>query len=250
MVVLVAARWWRWSPSTSRRGAKALYVASVLALVATVSFVLDLTMQGVIFNMRPSPYALAVWSAFALVVAYSYGLRLLLGAGIVMGMVFVCSQVAALAGLDWTVTIARPEPPRPAGAIAVAAAFITGNRRHAGFAETWGLVGSLAILVPLLFLSTWSEVFSYSSWSPRVVGSCYDVAGFVLAAAGIWVGIRARWREVVNISSGFAVVFLYAKCFDWWWSWMPRYLFFLLLGALAVAVLVVLGRLRSRFRKV
>jgi hypothetical protein len=31
---------------------------------------------------------------------------------------------------------------------------------------------------------------------------------------------------------------------------MPRYLFFLLLGGLAVAVLIVLGRLRSRQRRV
>jgi uncharacterized membrane protein len=64
------------------------------------------------------------------------------------------------------------------------------------------------------------------------------------------VGIRAGWRELVRVATGFLVVFLYAKCFDWWWDWMPRYLFFLLLGALAVAVLVVLGRYRSRLKEV
>jgi hypothetical protein len=31
---------------------------------------------------------------------------------------------------------------------------------------------------------------------------------------------------------------------------MPRYLFFLLLGGLAVAVLVILGRIRARQRRV
>ena len=72
----------------------------------------------------------------------------------------------------------------------------------------------------------------------------YNVAGFGLGGAGIWFGIRANWREVINVATGFLLLFLYAKCFDWWWNWLPRYLFFLLLGGLAVAVLLVLGRFR------
>jgi len=55
---------------------------------------------------------------------------------------------------------------------------------------------------------------------------------------------------VVQVATGFLVIFVFAKCFDWWWDWMPRYLFFLLLGGLAVAVLLVLGRLRSGQRRV
>ncbi|MFO7692188.1 MAG: hypothetical protein R6V57_03780, partial [Vicinamibacterales bacterium] len=124
--------------------------------------------------------------------------------------------------------------------------FLPANRRRSGFPETWRLAGSVAILLPLIFLSTWSGVFSYLPWPEGVVGAAYDVAGFVLGAAGIWFGIRAGWREVVQVATGFLVIFVFAKCFDWWWEWMPRYLFFLLLGGLAVAVLIVLGRLRSR----
>jgi uncharacterized membrane protein len=232
------------------RREKTLYVASIMAVVATAAFILDVNVVGVIFNMRPSPYALALWSAFAFIVAYTYGLRLLLAAGIAVAMAFVCALVAKTAGLDISVSIARPEPLLPAGALAIAAAFLGSNRRRAGFPETWRLVGSIALLVPLIFLSTWSNVFSYLRWPEKVLGTIYDVAGFALGGAGIWVGIRAGWREVVNVSTGFLVVFLYAKCFDWWWDWMPRYLFFLLLGGLAVAVLVVLGRFRSRLKEV
>ncbi len=77
----------------------------------------------------------------------------------------------------------------------------------------------------------------------------YDVAGFALGAAGIWVGIQRGWRDVVQVATGFLVIFVFAKYFDWLWDWMPRYLFFLLLGGLAVAALGILGRTRSRQRR-
>ena len=232
------------------RREKTLYVASLLAMTATAAFILDVSVVGVIFNMRPSPYAFALWGAFAVVVAYAYGLRLLLGGGIVMLMLCLTMIAARAAGVDLGSSIARPEPLLPAGALAFAAAFLPVNRRRAGFPGTWRLAGSAAILLPLIFLSTWSGVFSYLPWPERVTGPMYDVAGFVLGAAGVWAGIRAGWREVTQAAAGFLVIFVFAKCFDWWWAWMPRYLFFLLLGGLAVAVLVVLGRMRAGQRRV
>ena len=36
----------------------------------------------------------------------------------------------------------------------------------------------------------------------------------------------------------------FAKLFDWWWQLLPRYLFFLLLGLIAVLLLVMLQRWR------
>jgi uncharacterized membrane protein len=232
------------------RREKTLYVASILAVAATAAFILNVSVVGAIFNMRPSPVAFALWGALALVVAYTYGLRLLLAGGIAMSMLFLCMLAARAAGIDIGASIARPEPLLPAGALAFAASFLPANRRRPGFPETWRLVGSVAVLLPLIFLSTWAGVFSYLPWPERVTGSLYDVAGFVLGAAGIWLGIRAGWREVAQVSTGFLVIFVFAKCFDWWWDWMPRYLFFLLLGGLAVAVLVVLGRVRARQRRV
>jgi uncharacterized membrane protein len=234
----------------SARREKTLYVASILAITATAAFILDISVVGAIFNMRPSPFALALWGAFALAVAYSYGLRLLLAGGLVLALGFLCVLAARVAGLDIGVSLARPETLLPAGALVFAGSFLAANRRRAGFPETCRLVGTIAVLLPLIFLSTWSGVFSYLPWPERVTGRMYDVAGFFLGAAGIWFGIRAGWRELVQVATAFLVIFVFAKCFDWWWDWMPRYLFFLLLGGLAVAVLVVLGRIRSRQRRV
>jgi hypothetical protein len=225
-------------------------VASILAITATAAFILDISVVGVIFNMRPSAIALALWAVFALALAYAYGLRLLLAGGLAMALGFCCVAVARTAGLDMSVSIGRPEPILAGGALVFAASNLPFNRRRPGFPETWRLAGSVAILLPLIFLSTWSGVFSYLPWPEPAVGSIYDVAGFLLGAAGIWFGIRAGWREVVQAATGFLVIFVFAKCFDWWWDWMPRYLFFLLLGGLAVAVLVVLGRIRARQRRV
>ena len=76
------------------------------------------------------------------------------------------------------------------------------------------------------------------------------MSGVGLPGAAIWYGIRRRWTDVVSTASGFLVVFIYAKCFDWWWDLMPRYLFFLLVGGLAIGTMVILGRLRLRLKEV
>jgi hypothetical protein len=233
----------------SARREKTLYVALILAITATAAFILDTSVAGVIFNMRPTPFAFALWAAFALAVAYAYGLRLLLAGGLVMAMIFLCMAAASAAGVDLGAAMARPEPLVPAGALAFAAAALPVNRRRPGFPETWRLTGTIAALLPIVFLSTWSEVFSYLAWPGRVAGPIYDVAGFVLGAGAVWAGIRRGWDEVTQAATGFLVIFVFAKCFDWWWAWMPRYLFFLLLGGLAVGTLAVLGRLRARQRR-
>jgi hypothetical protein len=46
------------------------------------------------------------------------------------------------------------------------------------------------------------------------------------------------------------VIFLYTKFFDWWWEWMPKYLFFLVIGLVAILLLLILKRLRTASREV
>jgi hypothetical protein len=50
----------------------------------------------------------------------------------------------------------------------------------------------------------------------------------------------------VNTGVTFFVIFLYTKFYDWWWEWMPKYLFFLVVGMTAVLLLLVFRRLRTR----
>jgi uncharacterized membrane protein len=72
----------------------------------------------------------------------------------------------------------------------------------------------------------------------------YQLAGFALAAVMLTVGIRRRWTETVNLGAGFFGVLLLLRFVDWWWDVMPKYLFFLIVGLTAMAMMVVLRRLR------
>ena len=69
--------------------------------------------------------------------------------------------------------------------------------------------------------------------------------GFVLSAGAIWLGIARRWKEAVYSGAFFFVAFLFLKFVHWWWNWMPNYLFFLILALTALAVVLVLKRLRA-----
>jgi hypothetical protein len=42
------------------------------------------------------------------------------------------------------------------------------------------------------------------------------------------------------------VIDLYTKFYDWWWDWMPKYLFFLTLGLVAILLLLLFKRLRTQ----
>jgi uncharacterized membrane protein len=226
------------------------YVASVLSIIAAAAFALDLGAVGAIFDMTPSPQILIAWSAFALAVAYAYGLRLLLAGGLAAAMAYGVGLTAQAAGLEWSVLLQRPEPLLPLGTAVFALSFWRPAIRPDGFDRVWRLMGTAAVLLPLLFLATGTEAFSYQPLPLAVLRAAYDILGFGLPLAAIGLGIRRRWPEVANAASGFLVLFVYAKCFDWWWTLLPRYLFFLLLGGLAMGALALLARLRVRMRGV
>jgi uncharacterized membrane protein len=95
-----------------------------------------------------------------------------------------------------------------------------------------------------LILSHWGAV-SYLDIAQKSIESIYQVAGFLFSAAAIWVGIRKNWPEVVNTGNVFFTIFLYTKFYDWWWEWLPKYLFFLLIGLTAILMLLLFKRLRN-----
>jgi hypothetical protein len=49
---------------------------------------------------------------------------------------------------------------------------------------------------------------------------------------------------MTNIGAGSFVVFLYTKFYQWWWDWMPAYLFFFIVGVIAIAIIVLLQHIR------
>ncbi len=228
------------------RREKTLYFSSLLALVAFTCFVLNLLVLGTIFNITPSQNAFIAWGAFALVFAYGYGLRLLLIAGMTCVLGYLAATIGTWSGCYWLSFGERPENFIAAGLIMSLAAVVP-SRRYPSFPGLYRVYGLLAIFIAVLILANWGRI-SYLPWDTDVIEGFYQTVGFVLSAAVIALGIRCRWPGTTNLGCTFFVLYLYTKLFDWWWDWLPKYLFFLLLGLIAVGLLLILKRFRATAR--
>ena len=227
------------------RRERTLYFASLLSLVAFAAFVIDLNVLGVIFNLIPSPGAFLAWGLFGLALAYRYGLRLPLIAGLTCLIVFLGAIVASSRGIYWANFPERPETLLPSGLILLAVPLVAPHRKLDLFPVVYRLGGLSILFLGLLILSVW-EGASWLPVSAHWAEYIYQVLSFGAASLGIWVGIRRAMTGVVNLSAAFFVVSLYARLTEWWWSWMPKYLFFLLMGLIALALLAAFQRLRRR----
>jgi uncharacterized membrane protein len=219
------------------------YFTKLAAMVAFACFVLNVRVLGEIFNITPSDRALVPWAAYALLLAYACDLRLLLAAGLICLTTFLAARVGEFGGMYWLDMGERPENFYPAALALLLTPVVIPQMRHAGFAQIYRVFGLLALFLPMLVLAFSGEL-SYLELTASTVRHLYQALGFALSAAAVWLGLRARWPEVVNTAVAFFVVFLYTKFFDWWWDVMPKYLFFAVLGLTALLTLLVLRRLR------
>ncbi len=220
------------------------YFAKLAAMVAFACFVLNLVMLGQIFNITPSDKALLPWAALALLLAYALDLRLLLVAGMLCLIAFLAARVGVWGGMYWIHFGERPENFFPAAIALFLLPRWIDHRRFAGFAQTYRVLAPLTLFLPMLVLAHWGWG-SYLSLESLTVERLYQTLGFAGTALLIAYGVRKQWNEVVNTGVTLFVVFLYTKLFSWWWDEMPKYLFFLLLGLIALLLLFVFRRLRT-----
>jgi len=231
------------------RREKTLYFASLAAMAAAALFVLDLYAVGSIFNITSSPNAFAAWSIFAFAVAYQYRLRLLLVIALISSGIWLSGTILSLNGIYWTQFGGRPETILLAAVVAYAAGLTVPHRRSLDFPAVYRWTALVGGFVALLFLTGGGE-FSFLHWPERVVERSYEAIGWAASIAIITMGIRRGWRGDVNIASAFFAIFLYVRLYRWWWDWMPRYLFFLAVGAVAIGLVIAFRRLRDRSRSV
>lgn len=220
------------------------YFTKLAALVAFACFVLNVSMLGQIYNVTPSDQALLPWAAMALLLAYACDLRLLLGIGILCLIAFVSARVGSWYGIYWPNIGERPENFFVAALLLLSISRLTVNHRCTGFAAIYRVFGLLTALIPMLVLGQWGY-FSYLDLAPKLVEGGYQLLGFTASTLAIWIGTRRDWPETANTGIVFFVLFLYTKFYDWWWTVMPKYLFFLVLGLSALLILLVLKRLRG-----
>lgn len=219
------------------------YFTKLAAMVAFACFVLDVAMLGQIFNITPSDKALLPWAALALLLAYACDLRLLLAAGIICIIAYTAARFGTWSGMYWIHFGERPENFFPVSLLLFFLPQLVPHRRREDFAPVYRIFAILSLLLPVLILSNWGQI-SYLDWSTGTIENFYQVSGFALSAALVWLGLRQRWGEVVNSGVSFFVIFLYTKFYDWWWELFPKYLFFLVVGLTAVLFLFIIKRLR------
>ncbi|MBL8398749.1 MAG: DUF2157 domain-containing protein [Candidatus Accumulibacter sp.] len=223
------------------------YFTKLAAMLAFVCFVLNVALLGAIFNLTPSDNALLAWAALAFLLAYTCDLRLLLAAGILCVMAFIAARTGTWRGMYWLDFGERPENFLPAGVLFFLLPLLpplAAHRPSREFAPIYRVFGLLALFLPMLVLANWGYG-SYLDFDHRLIEGAYQIVGFLLAGMAIWLGAQRGWSELVNTGLTFFVIFLYTKLFDWWWEAMPKYLFFLLLGLIAVLILLILKRWRT-----
>jgi len=227
------------------RRERTLYFAGLLSLVALAGFILNLAVLGRIFNINSTEKALAVWGVFAMLLAYRYGLRLLLVVGLGLLLSYGAASFTARLGYHWLDFWDRPEHFAVMGLIVFATPLVARHRRNTDFPPVYRLAGALAFFIAVLSLSEWGA-HSYLPIATKTIERIYEFAGLGASAAAIWLGIVRQWDGVVNTGSVFFTIFLFCRLYHWWWDWMPKYVFFAIIGAIAIVLVVAFKRVRGR----
>jgi hypothetical protein len=223
---------------------RTLYFTGLIGLVVFASFVLNLVVLGQLFNRISSPNAFLAWGALALALGYAYGLRLLLAAGLVCWLIFFSATVVSWSGAWWEAFFSRPECVLAGGGLIAVIPIWLHHRKHEAFPGTYRLIGLLAVFLSLLTL-WYVGANSFLPLEPKSIERIYQVVAFVAAAVTIWAGIKHNLSGTVNLGAAFFTIFLYAKFVDWWWDWMPKYVFFFVIGSIAIGLLFAFRRIRS-----
>jgi uncharacterized membrane protein len=220
------------------------YFTGLLALVALASFIMNLAVVGSIFNIVSTERALLAWGIFAMLLAYRYGLRLLLAVGLTLLMSYAAAAYTAQMGYQWLEFYDRPEHFLLLGLLLFVVPFYLKHPINAGFAPVYRLIGVLTVFIAALSLADWGAP-SYLPWDTKNIERLYEIGGLILSAGAIWLGIKRNWNGIVNAGAVFFTIFLFTRLYHWWWDWMPRYLFFATIGALGIALVLVFKRVRG-----
>ncbi len=220
------------------------YYAKITGLLSFATFVLNLSMLGQIFNITQSPNAFLIWSIFALLLAYAINARLLLGISIIFFSLFMSAKFATWSGGYWIGFGEHPENFLPIAFILFLISFLE-HKRVFGFEVIYRVFAMLLFFIPVLILSNFGNG-SYFDVDKNFIEGFYQVIGFIFSALAIYIGIKKELKEVVTSGNIFFTIFLYTKFYDWFWEWMPKYLFFLIIGISAILILIILKRYRDR----
>lgn len=221
------------------------YVASVLATVAVIALGTGLGVIGSLFNLPDSRNLLLAIGVFALVLAYFYrlGLPLLIGIGAFGGWLW--SLAAIPLGLLYNDAFMYQEPMLLLGVLAMVLPTLL--PRPAGFAPIWRTAGVLACCSAMLALSLTARLSLLDGLVDRPwIEGGYQLLAVIALPLLIVLGVRKEWRGVTIVAVVYFIFFLISRLGAWFWDYLPKWLFFLLVGVLAMLVLLLLRQIRAR----
>jgi hypothetical protein len=220
------------------------YYAKLAALVSFIAWVLNIVMMGSIFNLTPSPNAFAVFAIYGFLLAYLLQVRLLLAAAILCSFIFIGARFGTWMGSYWIYVGENPEHFIFPALLFFALPLFAKQDNFHGFANIYQTLSIVVFFIALLILANWGAG-SYLPWSISVVEGIYQTLGFVSSGLLVLYGLRSHNAKLMLAGNIFFALFLYTKFFDWWWDWLPKYLFFLLIALTAILALMVFNRLRK-----
>ncbi len=221
------------------------YFTNLLAAVTLAGFFMNLVIAGGTLNIAGTGHMLVALAALALVLAYRYGLRLMLAAGLFLAMSYLAAVFTARFGYNWADFGERPENFLLLGGCLFVLPVWLKHRQRAEFVPVFRLVGALTFFTALFSVAS-TGLPTYLPWTVEAVERVYGIAGLWLSTAAIWLGVGRGWRGVANTGTGFFVAFLFVRLFQWLWDEVPRYAFFALIGALSVALVIAFQQTRAR----
>jgi uncharacterized membrane protein len=230
------------------RRERSRYFTGLMALVALACFLLNLQVLGYVFNIAATENALLAWGLFGILMAYRYGLRLMLFLSLCLLLSWGAAFFAARLGYHWMDFGDRPEVTALLGAAVFAIPMVLRHERNTDFPAVFRLAGSLVFFISVLSLAEWGR-YSFFPAETKTVEMVYEFIGLGAAAAAIWTGIVRDWPGTVNTASVFFAIFLFCRLYHWLWEWMPKYLFFAIVGLVGIGLVAALKRLRMRSYK-
>ncbi len=224
------------------------YYVALLALAAGAAFVMELNALGSVLSLTDSPQVLLAWGLFGLLIAYAYGLRLLLGAGLVLLCAYSAALMLNLKGYHWLGFMETAQLLLPGAALLYGIPWLMRGRGPPDFDFVYRVCGAGTGLSAILILSIGGDLCC-GGLDPGLVGATYQVIGLLLSAGVVLHGLRLGRSGLVNLGAAAFIVFLFVRLHSWWWDWMPKYLFFLVVGLIAIGLLLVFRRIRMGLSK-
>ena len=118
------------------------YYVGLFGLAAGVTFVLELNALGSVLNLSDSPHVLLGWGAFGVLIAYAYGLRLMLGLSLVLLCAYSSGLVLHLEGYSWTGFLQSAQLLLPGAALIYGIPFLARGRGAHDFDFTYRFCGA------------------------------------------------------------------------------------------------------------